>query len=159
MRKKTMTTILAATLAAGTGAAVAQDAFDACEVFTQAEAEVVLGKGASPEPANPKVRRPKVVTTCSYFGSKDGKVTTATAQFRFARSEADIQRAFDEERLKFQTKPLLIGGGRAFWSARQGQLHLQKGRTWLTVAVGSDKPAEREPEPARRLAEQLAKKL
>ena len=38
-------------------------------------------------------------------------------------------------------------------------LHVQKGRTWLTVAVGSQKPADREPEPARRLAEQLAKKL
>jgi hypothetical protein len=34
-----------------------------------------------------------------------------------------------------------------------------KGRTWLTVTVGSSKAAEREPEPARRLAEQLAKKL
>lgn len=141
------------------GAVQAQDAFDACEVFTQAEAESVLGKGASPEPVNPKVKRPKVVTTCSYFGSKDGQVTVATAQFRFAKSEADIQRAFDEERLKFQTKPLLMGGGRAFWSAKQGQLHLQKGRTWLTVGVGPQKPADREPEPARRLAEQLAKKL
>lgn len=141
------------------GAAHAQDAFDACEVFTQAEAESVLGKGASPEPANPKVKRPKVVTTCSYFGSKDGQVTVATAQFRFAKSEADIQRAFDEERLRFQTKPLLMGGGRAFWSAKQGQLHLQKGRAWLTVGVGPQKPADREPEPARRLAEQLAKKL
>ncbi len=153
------TMAFAAVLAAGPAAALAQEAFDACEMFTQAEAESVLGRGASPEPANPKAKRPKVVATCSYFGSKDGQVTTASAQYRFAKTEADAQRAFDEERLKFQTKPMLIAGGRAFWSAKQGQLHLQKGRAWLTVSVGSSKPVEREPEPARRLAEQLAKKL
>jgi len=155
----TTTLVLAAALAGGGTAALAQEPFDACEVFTQAEAESVLGKGASPEAANPKVKRPKVVATCSYFGSRDGQVTSATAQFRFAKTEAEVQRAFEEERLKFQTKPMLIAGGRAFWSAKQGQLHVQKGRTWLTIAVGSQKPAEREPEPARRLAEQLAKKL
>jgi hypothetical protein len=153
------TMVLLAALAAGPAASRAQDAFDACEKFTLADAESVLGRGASPEPQNPKVKRPKVVTTCSYYGSKDGQVTSATAQFRFAKSEADVQKAFDEERLKFQTKPMIIAGGRAFWSAKQGQLHVQKGRAWLTVAVGSQKPAEREPEPARRLAEQLAKKL
>lgn len=154
-----LTMVLAAALAAGPGAASAQDAFDACEVFTLAEAQSVLGKGASAEPVNPKVKRPKVVTTCSYFGSKDGQVTTASAQFRSAKTEADLQRAFDEERLKFQTKPMILADARAFWSAKQGQLHVLKGRTWLTVTVGSSKPAEREPEPARRLAEQLAKKL
>ena len=156
MRFRTRLIAIAAFAAAP---ALAQDAFDACELFTLAEAESVLGKGATAEPANPKVKRPKVVPTCSYFGSRDGQVTVASAQFRFAKSEADIQRAFDEERLKFQTKPLLMAGGRAFWSAKQGQLHVQKGRAWLTVAVGSQKPADREPEPARRLAEQLAKKL
>ena len=155
-----LTMVLAAALAAaGPGAASAQDAFDACEVFTLAEAKSVLGGGASPEPSNPKVKRPKVVSTCNYFSSKDGQVTTASAQFRSAKTEADLQRAFDEERLRFQTKPMILADARAFWSAKQGQLHVLKGRTWLTVTVGSSKPAEREPEPARRLAEQLAKKL
>jgi hypothetical protein len=154
-----ITMALAAALSAVLGTAHAQDAFDACEVFTQKEAESVLGKGAAPEPANPKAKRPKVVGTCSYFASREGQVMAATAQFRFAKSEADIQRAFEEERLKFQTKPLLMGGGRGFWSAKQGQLHVQKGLAWLTVTVGPAKPAEREPEPARRLAEQLLKKL
>lgn len=157
MRFTTM--FLAAALAAGAGLASAQDAFDACEQFTLAEARSVLGKDAAPEPANPKAKRPKVVTTCSYFSSKDGQVTSATAQFRFGKAEADAQRAFEEERLKFQTKPMLFGGASAFWSAKQGQLHALKGRTWLTVTVGPAKPVEREPEAARRLAEQLLKKL
>jgi hypothetical protein len=151
--------VLAAALAAGPGVASAQDAFDACEVFTLAEAQGVLGKGAGAEPANPKVKRPKVVTTCSYFGSKDGQVITASAQFRSAKTEADLQRAFEEERFRFQSKRMIVADGRAFWSAKQGQLHVLKGRTWLTVTVGLAKPAEREPEPARRLAEQLARKL
>ena len=77
----------------------------------------------------------------------------------FGKTEADAQRAFEEERLKFQTKPMLFGGASAFWSAKQGQLHALKGRTWLTVTVGTAKPVEREPEAARRLAEQLLKKL
>lgn len=157
MRITTM--VFAAAVVAGSGMASAQDVFDACEVFTLAEAQSVLGKGASPEPANPKVKRPRVVTTCSYFASREGQVTSASAQFRSAKTEADLQRAFDEERLQFQTKPMILADGRAFWSAKQGQLHLLKGRTWLTVTVGSAKAAEREPEPARRLAEQLAKKL
>ena len=153
------TIMLAAALAAGPGMASAQDVFDACDLFTQVDAQSVLGKGAAPEPVNPKVKRPKVVTTCSYFATKDGQAISATAQFRSAKTEADVQRAFDEERLKFQTKPMILGGGPAFWSGKQGQLHVLKGRTWLTVTVGAAKPVDREPEAARRLAEQLLKKL
>ncbi len=54
---------------------------------------------------------------------------------------------------------MLIGGGSGFWSAKQGQLHVLKGRTWLTVAVGGAKPAERDAEASRKLAEAIAKKL
>jgi len=154
MRK---TILLLAALAAAP--AFAEDAFDACTLMTQADAEKALGVTAQPEPVNPKAKRPKVVASCTYFGSSNGQVTSATAQFRFARAEAEAQRAFEEERLKFQTKPMILAGASAFWSAKQGQLHALKGRTWLTVTVGTAKVADREPERARKLAELLMAKL
>jgi hypothetical protein len=151
--------MVAAAFAFAASGALAQDAFDACQVFTQEEAQRALGVPAEPEPVNPKAKRPKVIPTCTWWGSKDGKPVSASATFKFARSEADLQRAFEEEKLRFQTKPMLIGGATAFWSAKQGALQLLKGRTWLVVAVGGAKPAERDLESAKRLAEVLAKKL
>jgi hypothetical protein len=59
-----------------------------------------------------------------------------------------------------QTKPLLIRGADAsFWSAKTGQMNLRKGRTWLTLSVGSAKPSERDMDQARKLAEILVRKL
>lgn len=150
----------AAAIAAATAIpALAQDAFDACLVFTQADAEAAMGTAAAGEPVNPKVKRPKVVPTCTYNGFKDGKAIAASAQFRFARSEGDAQKAFDDARLQYQTKPMYISGADAFWSAKTGQMNLRKGRTWVSVAVGPAKLAEREMDPAKKLAELLVKKL
>ena len=149
----------AALLAVGTTGALAQDAFDACEVFTQADAKNALGMNVDPEPVNPKARRPKVISTCTWWATKDGKPISASANFRFARSDGDAQRAFGEEKLKFQSKPMLIGDATAFWSAKQGVVQLLKGRTWVVVTVGGAKPAERDAEAARKVAEVLEKKL
>ena len=150
-------------LAALTGAlalgAQAQEAFDACEVFTAADAEAAIGTTAAPEPVNPKVKRPKVVLSCTYTGFKDNKPIIAAAQFRSAKNETDLQRAFDDNRLQFQTKPMLISGAEAFWSAKTGQLNLRKGRTWVTLSVGGAKPGDRDADSSRKLAEILVKKL
>jgi hypothetical protein len=54
---------------------------------------------------------------------------------------------------------MFISGSPAFWSAKQGQLHVLKGRTWLTVTVGSTVATERDPDLARKLGEALVKKL
>lgn len=146
-------------LAAG-GAFAAEEPFDACQVFTQAEAEKALGTTAAPEPVNPKVKRPKVVLACAYNGFKDGKAVEAKAQFRPSRSEAETQHAFDEAKLKYATKPILIPGVDAsFWSARTGEMNVRKGRTWIVVTVGAAKASERDMESAKGLAEALARKL
>ncbi len=157
MRKLTALAVLgAACLCPG---AWAQEAFDACEAFTQADAETALGTAASAEPVNPKVKRPKVVAACTYHGFKDGKPVAATAQFRFGRTEGDAQKAFDDARMQFQTKPMLISGVEAFWSAKTGQMNLRKGRSWITLSVGPPKLSERDLNDAKKLAEILAKKL
>ncbi|HUP98382.1 MAG TPA: hypothetical protein VM073_10585 [Usitatibacter sp.] len=156
-----MTQVLLAAALVGAAATnvIAQDAFDACLVFTQADAEAAMGVAAAGEPVNPKVKRPRVVTTCTYNGFKEGKPVAARAEFKFARNEADAHRAFDDARLQYQTKPLMISGADAFWSAKTGQMNLRKGRTWVTVSVGGTKPSEREMEPAKKIAEALVKKL
>ena len=137
----------------------AEDAFDACDLFTAQDAQQALGTVASAEPVNPKVRRPKVVTTCTYNGFKDGKSVAASVQFRFGRTEEETQRAFADARLQFQTKPLLILGYKAFWAGKTGQMNLRKGRTWITLSVGTAKIDERDIDQAKRLAEILAKKI
>jgi hypothetical protein len=149
----------AAVLAAWTGLARAEESFDACEVFTQVDAEKVLGTTAATDPVNPKVKRPKVVANCTYKGFKDGKAVAASAQFRFGRTDNDARSAFEDARMQFQTKPMLISGAEAFWSAKTGQLNIRKGRTWVIMAVGPDRPGERDPGDAKKLAEVLAKKL
>jgi hypothetical protein len=151
---------VAAFLAAtGLAAHAAEETFDACDVFTQAEAEKALGTTAATDPVNPKVKRPKVIPNCTYHGFKDGKAVSATVQFRFGKTEGDAERAFEDARMQFQTKPMLISGTQAFWSGKTGQMNLRKGRTWIIVMVGGDKPGERDPGESRKLAEVLAKKL
>lgn len=151
---------MAASLATLVGPArAAEEAFDACDIFTQAEAEKALGTTAATDPVNPKVKRPKVIPNCTYRGFKDGKRVEATVQFRFGRTDGDAERAFEDARMQFQTKPMLIAGTQAFWSGKTGQMNLRKGRTWITVAVGSERPNERTPEDAKKVAEALAKKL
>lgn len=148
----------AATAAALPGPAFAQEAFDACAVFTQQDAEQALGAAAVGETVNPR-KRPKVVTQCSYSGVKDGKPVTASAQFKLLRSNEEAQRAFDEARLQHQTKPMLLAGAEAFWAGKTGLMHLRKGKTWVTLAVGPTKLAEREVDEAKKLAEILVRKL
>jgi hypothetical protein len=157
MRKLTTWAVLGAAFLAP--AAWAQEPFDACDVFTQADAEKALGTTAAGEAFNPKARRPKVIPTCTYNGFKEGKAVVATAQFRFGKTDADAQRAFEEARMQYQTKPMLISGADAFWSAKTGQMNLRKGRTWLTVSVGPPKLVDRDLSEAKKLAEILAKKL
>ena len=139
--------------------AAGQDAFDACNVFTAADAEKALGTAASGEPDNPKVKRPKVVLNCAYKGFKDNKPVEARAQFRLARSDAEQQKAFEEARLQHQTKPMLISGADAFWAGKTGQMHVRKGKTWVTLSVGPAPVREREIDQAKKLAETLVKKL
>ncbi len=54
---------------------------------------------------------------------------------------------------------MLIGGANAFWSAKLGTLQLLKGRTWLVISTGGDKPADRDLEASRKVAESLAPRL
>ncbi len=149
----------AAVLAAWAGLARAEESFDACEVFTQVDAEKVLGTTAATDPVNPKVRRPKVVANCTYKGFKDGKAVAASAQFRFGRTDNDAHSAFEDARMQFQTKPMLISGTEAFWSAKTGQMNMRKGRAWLTLSVGPQKFSDRNLDDAKKLAEILAKKM
>ena len=157
MRKLTALAVLGA--ACLIPPAWAEEAFDACEIFTQDDAEKALGTTAASEPVNPKVKRPKVIANCTYTGFKDGKPVAASAQFRFGKTDADAQRAFDDARMHFQTKPMLISGTEAFWSAKTGQMNMRKGRAWLTLSVGPPKLSERDLNDAKKLAEILAKKL
>lgn len=151
--------LAAAFAAAFLAPAFAQEAFDACNVFTQEDAEKALGAAAAAEAVNPRAKRPKLVTQCSYSGFKEGKPVVATAQFRIARNNEESQRGFDEARLQHQTKPMLLPGAEAFWAGKAGVMHLRKGKAWVTLSVGPTKVSDRNVEDAKKLAEILARKL
>jgi hypothetical protein len=150
---------VASAVFASTAAKAAEERFDACDIFTQADAEKALGTAAAAEPVNPKARRPKVITACTYNGFKDGKPVAATVQFRFGRSDEEASRAFEDARLQYQTKPFLLPGAEAFWSAKTGQMNVRKGRTWITLTVGGPKPELRDDDEAKKLAQMLIPKL
>ncbi|HUQ29098.1 MAG TPA: hypothetical protein VM051_10910 [Usitatibacter sp.] len=139
--------------------AAAQEGFDACAVFTHDDAKKVLGAEAAGEPVDPKVKRARMVPVCSYNGLKDGTRVAATATFKFGKTDEEVQRVFEDARMKFQTKPMLISGADAFWSSKTGEITLRKGRTWMTVAVGPQQLNLRDVNDARKLAEILARKL
>ena len=147
-------------LAAATAAVpvLAQD-FDACTVFTADDASKALGMPAESEAVNAKAKRPKVVPACTYTATKDGKALAATASFRWGKTDAEMQKAFDEARMQYQSKPMLISGTDAFWSAKLGEMMLRKGRTMVTLSVGPKEAKLRDPNEARKLAEILAKKM
>jgi len=140
-------------------AAAPEETFDACDVFTADDAQAALGVAAAAEPVNPKVKKPKIIRTCTYTGFKDTKPVAATVEFKIGRTPDEAQRAFDDARLQYQTKPLLISGAESFWSSKTGQLNLRKGRTWITISVGSPKLSERDMADAKKLAEIMVKKL
>src|SRR5438045_5360743 len=89
-----------AMLAAGVSLtpAFAQEAFDACEIFTVEDAQKILGKDAAAEPVNPKVKRPKVIPSCTYHATRDGAKVAATAVFKWGKTNEDTQRAFEDAR-------------------------------------------------------------
>src|SRR5690349_9580243 len=87
--------------------ASAEESFDACAVFTPEDAQKVLGPEAAGEPANPKVKRAKVVPACTYNATKEGQRLAATATFHITRSNEEAQRVFEDSRMKLQTKPML----------------------------------------------------
>jgi len=159
MRNAAAATALAVASAFAAIPAAAQEAFDACTVFTQQEAEQALGTKADPEPVNPKAKRPKVVLGCAYHGNKEGKPVSAAAQFKIARTGDEQARAFDEARLQLQTKPMILSGAEAFWAGKVGQMHVRKGKAWVTLTVGPAAVREREIDSAKKLAEALVKKL
>ncbi|APV50060.1 hypothetical protein BWI17_10400 [Betaproteobacteria bacterium GR16-43] len=137
----------------------AEEPFDACDIFTQKDAEAALGTAAQPETFNPKVKRPKVITKCTYTGFKEGKPVSALVEFRFGRTEGDTKSAFGEHRLQVQTKPMMMSGAEAFWSAKTGQMNLRKERTWVQISVGPAKVTDRDPDQARKVAELLLGKI
>jgi hypothetical protein len=150
---------MVAALAAAALPALAEESFDACAVFTQEEASRALGSAANPEPVNPKATRPKMVPVCSYNAVKDGTKVAATVTFHFGKTNEEVQRAFEDARMRLQTKPMLISGADAFWSAKTGEMALRKGRTWMTVEVCPAQVNQRELNDAKKLAEALARKL
>ena len=139
--------------------ALAQESFDACETFTLEDAQKILGKDAEAEPVNPKAKRPKVIPSCTYRATKDGVKVAATAVFKWGKTNEDTQHAFEDARMQFQTKPMLIEGAQAFWAGKQGEMMLRKGRTWITLSVGPAAPTQRDLNETRRLAEILVKKM
>lgn len=140
--------------------AAAWAAFDACEIFTLAEAQRVMETRLDGDEPRAKARRARTASACSYRGVKEGVPVEAHAHFRFASTDDDAQRAFEEARMNLQTKPFLMpGGGEAFWSARTGEMNVRKGRAWVTLSAGPDAIEQRDLEAARRLAEMIARKL
>jgi hypothetical protein len=131
-----------------------KDAFDACQVLTQADAEKALGKAVA-VPELPKGKKPVVSSTCTWTAGED----SVSAQFIGAKTDAEAKKAFDEMRLQFQTKPVMMSGMEGFWSAKTGKFYALKGRTVVIVALGSPRLNERDAEKNRRIAEFLLNKL
>ena len=131
--------------------------FNACAIFTAEDAAKAIGAPAEQEEV--KGKPAKVIASCSYSGTFEGKQQLANVQFRFGRTPAEAAASFRESRLEVRGKPVIINGHDAYWHAKLGQLHLVKGATWLVITVGSFKENERQPEQARKLAELMLPKI
>jgi hypothetical protein len=151
MKKSLIACLLALPLAV---LAQGKDAFDACQLLTQADAEKALGKAVA-VPELPKGKKAVVSATCTWTAGED----IVSAQFIGAKTDADAKKAFDEMRLQFQTKPVMLTGMEGFWSAKSGKFYALKGRTAVIVGLGSPKLNERDAEKSRNLAVALLAKI
>jgi hypothetical protein len=131
-----------------------KDAFDACQVLTQADAEKALGKAVA-VPELPKGKKPVVSATCTWMAGED----SVSAQFIGAKTDAEAKKAFDEMRLQFQTKPVMMSGMEGFWGGKTGKFYALKGRTAVIVGLGSPRLNERDADKTRKLAEALLAKM
>jgi len=151
MRKTLIALLLALPLAAfGQG----KEAFDACQVLTQADAEKALGKAVA-APELPKGKKPTASATCTWMAGED----SVSAQFLGGKTDADLKKTFDEMRLEYQTKPILLPGMEGFWSAKTGKFYALKGHVAVIVALGSPRLNERDAEKTRKLAQALLAKM
>jgi hypothetical protein len=132
-----------------------KDAFDACQVLTQADAEKALGKAVA-VPELPKGKKPVVSATCTWMAGDD----SVSAQFMGGKTDAEVKKAFDEMRLQYQTKPVMLASGmEGFWSAKTGKFYALKGRTAVIVGLGSPRLNERDADKSRNLAIALLEKM
>ena len=131
--------------------------FDACRIFTAADAESTLGSPVVQEPVNSKVK-PKVILTCKYTATS-GDARFAMVTFRFARNAEEAKSAYSESRLELRGKPTIISGRDANWNEKQGQLNLLSGNAWLVIDAGPSEAKARDSAVAKKLAETLIPKL
>jgi hypothetical protein len=131
-----------------------KDVFDACQVLTQEDAEKALGKPVA-VPELPKGKKPVPSATCTWTAGED----SVSAQFIGAKTDAEVKKAFDEMRLQYQTKPVMMTGIEGFWSAKTGKFYALKGRTAVIVGLGSPRLNERDADKSRKLAVALLDKM
>lgn len=135
--------------------------FNACAIFTADDAAKALGAPAEqevPKGKPPKVM-PKLIPSCTYTATVEGKEQAATVLFRFARTPGEASADFKQSRLDMRGKPVIISGSDAYWHTKLAQLQVVKGATWLVISAGPLKETERQPDQARKLAELLLPKL
>jgi hypothetical protein len=131
-----------------------REAFDACQLLTQADAEKALGKAVA-VPESPKGKKPVASATCTWMAGED----SVSAQFIAGKTDAEAKKTFDDLRLQFQTKPVMLSGMEGFWSAKTGKFYALKGRTAVIVGLGSPHLNARDADKSRNLAVALLAKL
>ena len=131
-----------------------KDAFDACLVLTQADAENALAKPVA-VPELPKGKKYVPSATCTWMAGED----SVSAQFMGGKTDAEVKKSFDEMRLQYQTKPVMMSGMEGFWSAKTGKFYALKGRIGVIVGIGSPRLNERDADKSRKLAEALLAKV
>ena len=128
--------------------------FDACTVFTPADAAQALGE--TPRELPPPKTKNKVIPACTYESGEGPSTKSLSVQFRFAKNDDEARRAFSEARLEARGKPVILGGRDAYWLDKQAQLNVLKGSHWVVITA---KVPGRESDTARKLAEILLPKI
>lgn len=133
---------------------------DACDYFTQATADALLGAGSQKGSMNADASSGDVsVTTCTYTSKADTleevrNMKAASVLLRVPLTETGAQ----SNETPFESRPegaqdVSGYGDKAYWDPSMGQLNVLKDNTWLVITNGKSRVGDRTLGEAKKLAD------
>lgn len=143
----------------GSNAVSSAKALDACELFTEAEAQEVM-PGAKKGDQSPDASTEDInVSTCSYTNNAttvaDIKVATVVARSALTDTGVDSNKAVFGEGMPAGSEMVTGYGSDAYFTPALGQLNVLKDNNWIIISYGGTRPAENTLANAQLIADKL----
>lgn len=133
---------------------------DACTLLTQADADAVLGSGATKGEKTKDTSTDDInVSTCTYTQASNFKAATILARSAKTSAGTDSNKAMFSSQLPASIQKIDGIGDSAYWDPTYGQLNILKNNNWYIVSVGGLKPTDKTLSETRVLADRVLSRM